>query len=135
MQMNIPFVNNIGIEKKDDKTLKLGCHKDVSNHIGSIHAAAQFALAETQSGLYLESVFPKYKGKIIPLLRASSVKYKTPATTEVYAIAHASKESLEKFEAQFLKKGRAGITVFVELRDSNEVVTMIGEFGWFIQRV
>jgi acyl-coenzyme A thioesterase PaaI-like protein len=135
MQMNIPFVNNLGIEKKDEKSLKLAFHKDVSNHIGSIHAAAQFALAETQSGLYLESVFPEYKGTFIPLLRSSSVKYKTPATTEVYAIANASKESLKKFETQFLKKGRAGITVFVELRDTNNVTTMLGEFGWFIQKI
>jgi hypothetical protein len=85
--------------------------------------------------LYLESVFPEYKGTFIPLLRSSSVKYKTPATTEVYAIANASKESLKKFETQFLKKGRAGITVFVELRDTNNVTTMLGEFGWFIQKI
>jgi acyl-coenzyme A thioesterase PaaI-like protein len=135
MQMNIPFVKHIGIEKKDEKTLKLALKKEVENHIGTMHGAAQFALAETQSGLYLESVFPKYKGTFVPLLRSSSVKYKTPVTTEVYAIAHASKESLEKFEAQFLKKGRASISVFVELRDSDDVLTMVGEFGWYIQEI
>jgi len=135
MQMSIPFVNHVGIEEKDKKTLILAFKENVQNHIGTMHAAAQFALAETQSGFYLESIFPEYKGKIIPLLRSSSVKYKNPATTEVYGVATASVESLEKFEVQFLKKGRATITVFVELRDTNNVVTMLGEFGWFIQRV
>jgi len=135
MPMNIPFVNYVGIKEKDEKTLKLAFNENVQNHIQTMHGAAQFALAETQSGFYLESIFPEYKGKFVPLLRSSSVKYKNPATTELYAIATASEESLKKFEAQFLKKGRASITVFVELRDSNDVVTMVGEFGWFIQKL
>lgn len=135
MQMKIPFVTHIGIKEKDEKTLKLSFNESVKNHVGTMHGAAQFALAETQSGFYLESIFPQYKGKFIPLLRSSSVKYKNPATTELYGTATASKESLEKFEAQFLKKGRASISVSVELRDSNDVLTMTGEFAWFIQKI
>ena len=134
MEFIVPFVHEMGIEKKDEEHLKLACHENVTNHIRSIHAGALFTLAETQSGFYLESIFSSYKGTFIPLLRASSVKYKMPATTEVYAIAEASKESLEKFETQYLKKGRASITVSVELRDIDEVLVMLGEFSWFVQR-
>ena len=132
--MNVPLVSHLGIEEKDEKTLKLECHSNVQNHIGTIHAAAQFALAETQSGHYLTSLFPQYKGKILPLLRSSTVKYKNPATSEVYAVAFAKEVDLEKFEAQFLKKGRATITVEVKVMDVNGVITMQGEFGWFIQK-
>ncbi len=134
MQMNIPFVKHVGIKDEDKSTLSLELKEEVKNHIGTMHGAAQFALAETQSGLYLESVFPTYQNKIIPLLRSSSVKYKNLATKKLYATAHASKESLEKFETQFLKKGRAGITIFVELRDEDKLLTFVGEFGWFIQK-
>ena len=133
--MNVPLVTHLGIEEKDETSLKLEAHKHVQNHIGTIHAAAQFALAETQSGYYLESLFPQYKGKILPLLRSSSVKYKNPATKEIYAVATVTTEALEKFEAQFLKKGRATITVEVKVMDADEVVTMQGEFGWFIQKI
>jgi len=122
-------------QEKDEKALKLACHSNVQNHIGTIHAAAQFALAETQSGHYLSSIFPQYKGKFIPLLRSSSVKYKSPASSEIYAVATAKAEDLKKFEAQFLKKGRATISVEVKVIDNNEVVTMQGEFGWFIQKL
>ena len=31
-----------------------------------MYGATQFTLAETESGFYLESIFPEYKGKIIP---------------------------------------------------------------------
>ena len=133
--MDVPLVTHLGIEEKDKITLKLECHSNVQNHIGTIHAAAQFALAETQSGHYLTSIFPEYKGKILPLLRSSTVKYKHPAQSEVYAVAFAKDEDLKKFESQFIKKGRASITVEVKVMDVDGVVTMQGEFGWFIQKI
>jgi len=132
--IDIPFAKHVGIEKKEEGTLMLVETEVVQNHIQTIHGAAQFALAETQSGLYLRSLFPEYAEEVIPLLRSSSVKYKHPATKEIVAIATVDDESKEKFEAQFLKKGRASITIAVELRDSNDVVTMMGEFTWFVQK-
>lgn len=132
---DIPFVKHIGIERKEEGTLKLEAIEVVQNHIQTIHAAAQFALAETQSGLYLQRLFPEYKDQVVPLLRGSTVKYKQPATKEIYAVASVDDESKEKFKAQFLKKGRASIIIEVELKDSDEVVTMVGEFTWFVQKL
>jgi len=133
--MNVPLVSHLGIEREDETTLKLACHSNVQNHIGTIHAAAQFALAETRSGEYLAGLFPQYKGKFLPLLRSSSVKYRNPASSEIYAKAIAKEADLEKFEAQFLKKGRATIRVEVKVMDKENIVTMQGEFNWFIQKV
>ena len=133
--MNVPLVSHLGIEEKDETTLKLVCHSHVQNHIGTIHAAAQFALAETQSGHYLASIFPQYKGKFIPLLRSSTVKYKNPASSEIYAEAFAKDIDLEKFEVRFLKKGRASIVVKVKVMDEDGVLTMHGEFNWFVQKI
>jgi len=133
--MNVPLVSHLGIEREDETTLKLACHSNVQNHIGTIHAAAQFALAETQSGDYLSALFPQYQGQFLPLLRSSSVKYRNPASSEIYAKAIAKEADLEKFEAQFLKKGRATISVEVKVRDKEEVVTMQGEFNWFVQEI
>ena len=133
--MNVPLVSHLGIERRDEKTLKLAYHNNVQNHIGTIHAAAQFALAETQSGDYLSGLFPQHKGKFLPLLRSSTVKYRNPASSEIYAEAVAKEADLKKFETQFLKKGRATISVVVKVMDSEGVVTMEGEFNWFVQRV
>jgi len=71
----------------------------------------------------------------VPLLRASTVKYKQLASKEIYAVAFVDDESKEKFEAQFLKKDRASISIEVEVKDSDEVVTMVGEFTWFVQKL
>ena len=132
---DIPFAKHIGIKRKEEGTLKLEATDVVQNHIQTIHASAQFALAETQSGLYLQTLFPEFADQVVPLLRGSTVKYKQPATKEIYAVASVDDESKEKFETQFLKKGRASITISVELRDSNEMVTMVGEFTWFVQKL
>ena len=130
----IPFVKHIGIEQEESQ-LFLAPILDVENHIGTIHASAQFALAETQSGLFLQEEFSDIEGEVLPLLRSSTVKYKSPATTKLKAVATVSDEVKSKFKEQFLKKGRATIAIEVELRDSEDVVTMVGEFVWFVQRV
>lgn len=132
---NIPFVQHIGIDKFIENNLELQNKTIVHNHIGTMHAGAQFTLAETQSGLYLQTLFPEYKDQVVPLLRSSTVKYKHPAVKDIYAVASVEEEAKEKFEAQFLKKGRASITIAVELKDSDDVVTMIGEFTWFVQKI
>jgi len=132
---HIPFVQHVGIEHKDEKTLQLEATKEVKNHIDTIHASAQFTLAESQSGLFLQQLFPEYVGKVVPLLRSSSLKYKAPALKEIYATATVSNEEKEKFLIRFTKKGRATILVAVKIIDSNDTLTMQGEFSWFVQKI
>ena len=70
----------------------------------------------------------------MPLLRSSSLKYKHPAETALTAIASVDEASKEKFEAQYLKKGRAVLTIHVELQDSSGTTTMVSEFAWYVQQ-
>ena len=133
--VEIPFVSHIGIEEWTGDTLQLSPAEETGNHVGTIHAAALFALAETQSGVYLQSLFPEYGvDEVLPLLRGSNLKYRAPASSTVYAVATTSIEEQERFLSQFERKGRAGITVAVTLKDSTETVVMTGEFSWFVQR-
>ena len=132
---HIPFAKHIGIEYKDEGTLKLESTEAVKNHIQSIHASAQFTLAETQSGLFLQHEFPELVGKVIGVLRGSSLKYKNPATTSIYATATIDDSIKEKFLSQLERKDRAGISITVEVRDANEVITMVGTFDWFIHKI
>ena len=131
----IPFAKHIGIEYKGEGTLKLDSTDIVQNHIQGIHASAQFTLAETQSGLFLQQAFPELVGKVAGVLHGSTVKYKNPATTSIHAIAILGDIVKEKFLSQLERKGRAGISITVELRDQNEVITMVGTFDWFIHKI
>jgi len=131
--IDVPFGKHVGL-KQENKNLILEPRLDIENHIGTIHASAQFTLAETQSALFLQSEFP-HIGEVVPLLRSSTVKYKAPATTKLTAIATISDEVKVKFEEQFSKKGRATISLKVEVKDLDNTLTMVGEFTWFIQKV
>ena len=133
--IQIPFAKHIGIERKDEGTLKLEPLQRVQNHIQSIHASAQFALAETQSGLFLQEVFPEYVGKVVGVLRSSTVKYKASAMTTIVAKATLDDEAKKKFSVQLERKGRATIAIDVSILDEEGIVTMQGAFTWFIQKL
>ena len=127
----IPFIKKIGIGKSEDGRLVLA--SDNSNHINTLHASAQFALAETASGEALQALFPELVGKVVPVLRDSQIKFKKPTVHTISAIASVEEATKEKFLAQFERKGRATITVNVDVVDAKEVVTCSGFFNWFVQ--
>jgi len=129
---NIPFVNHIRIENLDN-TLSLNFENHLLNHINTIHASAQFTLAETQSGLHLQSLFPELEGKVVPVLRDAQIKYKKPALEKIIAYSSVDDEAIMKFKSQFEKKGRGSIQIEVQIKDINDVLTCHATFTWFIQ--
>ena len=106
---------------------------DVLNHIETIHAGAQFALAETQSGLHLQSLFPELEGKVIPVLRDAQIKYKKPAQEKIIAFSSTDEEAVIKFKSQFEKKGRDSLQIEVKIKDIDDVLTCQATFTWFVQ--
>lgn len=133
--LEIPFIKKVGIQRKNEGYLTLLFNDSLHNHIKTIHASAQFALAETSSGELLQTQFPELVGKVIPLLRESQVKFKKPAIKSITAHSTITAETLEKFSLQYGKKGRATLPVYVEIKDSDNTVTFTGVFTWFIQRI
>jgi len=130
----IPFINLVGIEQHKDE-LSLSIETKVLNHIQTIHAAAQFSLAEAQSGIYLQTLFPEMEGLVIPLLRDAQIKYKKPATQKIVAFPSIEEDSIIKFKEQFERKGRGTIQVDVKIKDIDDVLTTQATFTWFIQKI
>jgi len=97
----IPFVKKTGIIKTENNELILPFTSDTHNHLKTMHASAQFTLAETASGEFLQTSFPDLAGKVIPVLR----------------------------------KGRASITVNVDIKDTEGTLTCIASYNWFIQKL
>ncbi len=131
----IPFAKHVGIAYLEEGTLKLEPIQHVQNHIESIHASAQFTLAETQSGLFLHKLFPEYEGKVAGVLRSSTVKFRAPALTTVMAKATLNEDGKMKFITQLESKGRAIVSIDVSVIDTKGIVTMQGEFSWFVQKI
>ena len=133
--IEIPFAQTVGIIESDNGLLMLNMGISVSNHIGSIHASAQFTLAETASGKLLLESFPELEGKVVPLLRDSKIKFKRPAETAITATAIISIEDKESLLKQLNSRGRGSIEILVEIKDVNNKVTCSGVFNWYIQNI
>ncbi|WP_037956058.1 MULTISPECIES: YiiD C-terminal domain-containing protein, partial [unclassified Sulfurospirillum] len=113
--LEIPFVQKVGLARTQDGHLVLPVDKSNENHIQTVHASAQFTLAETLSGEALQKMFPHLDGNVVPILRESEIKFKKPATGVIYGLTHIDDTMREKFEEQLAKKGRASISVEVEI--------------------
>lgn len=133
----IPFSKliNITYQNPERNKLVLPFSKDKQNHLGTFHAAAQFALAEAASGLALLEQFPQLADSVVPVMRKSNVKYKNPAQSDISASATIHTDEKQRFENQLDKKGRAIITVHVEVVDSKNIITLTGVFEWFVQEL
>ncbi len=130
---SIPFVKKVGIHKNQFGNLELKFNHDVQNHLKTVHASAQFTLAETASGEILYVLFPELAVKVIPVMRESKIKYKNPATKDIIAYPTVSEQARLAFKEQLDKKGRASIIVNVEIRDVDDTLICSGDFKWFIQ--
>ncbi len=131
----IPFVKKVGIARSKKGELELPFNVDTHNHLQTMHASAQFTLAETASGELLQTLFPELVDKVIPVLRDAKVKFKKPAVKNILAYPSISDESQIKFNEQIDKKGRASISVNVDIKDIEGTVTCVATYNWFVQKI
>ncbi len=124
----------IGIKREGNAPLSLKLSENNQNHIATMHAGAQFILAEAASGTYLSKLFPELKDQIIPLLRSSSIKYKKTAIGTITTYPSLSQEEQERFMKQFSKKSRGIIEVNVILKNEHQEIVSISSFTWFIEK-
>ena len=106
----------------------------LKNHVGTMHAAAQFALAESASGACLQRQFPKLADKVIAVVRQANVKYRKPATGDLFAFAEVDETTRTKLEENLKTRPVAQALVNVSLKDARGTVTLTASFEWFLVR-
>jgi len=134
----VPFNAFIGIKRSqrpDLGTLTLEDAPRYHNHLETVHAAAQFALAEACSGEYLLIRFARLAEGHLAVVRRVEVKFRNPAKGEMYAKAHVSEEQIDKFIADVTSRGRAFLTIDVDVLTADETTAMRAAFEWYVQVV
>lgn len=129
----VPFAAHNGIEIDADNTVYLPAQSHVHNHMNGVHAGAQFLLAESASGYYLLTAFPDFVGRVIPLLRQSTIKYSQQAAGSLRSKINIAESVQDKFLETLSTKGRALIDVEVEIVNEADEVTCSASFRWFVQ--
>lgn len=133
--LDLPFNKFIGIEKAsgDEYLLMLGGEEKYLNHLNTVHASAQFALAEATSGLFLLTEFQELTN-IFPVVRKVETKYKKPAQGKVFSKASYVDTDKEKILEELNTRRRTLITVRVLLYDSEQKNIMQSDFEWFVAK-
>ena len=129
----LPFNKYIGLEKSSDPQylLMLQNKKEYLNHLETVHASAQFALAEATSGYFLLNQFQELTN-ILPVVRKVETKYRKPAQGIVFSKANFIDTDKDIILEDLNSKKRALITVRVLLYDSIQNNVMQSDFEWFI---
>ncbi len=117
-----------------DHLLELPLGEASRNHVGTMHAAAQFALAEAASAACLQREFPALEARVLAVVRAARIKYRRPGTGTLRAFGRLAEDARARLAADLEARSRTATTVDVELRDATGEVVFAGEFDWFIAR-
>jgi hypothetical protein len=132
----LPFNSLIGIRLASDSAHLLQLPSGSSqylNHLGTVHAGAQLALAEASSGEFLLRHFAS-AADLVPVVRRVEAKFRKPANGTIVSTANATPESLARLDSKLSSKGRSLIPIRVELYDESGAHTLSATFDWFIQR-
>ena len=133
--LNIPFHRLLHIGKDQISDEYLFCMEErpeLLNHLGTIHACAQLALAEASAGEYLVQQFNELKGKVVPVIRKTEVKYALPANGSLFSKVSFISGTREEYLEEYEKRGRFLIPTKVEVYNSENKRTLTAVFNWFI---
>jgi acyl-coenzyme A thioesterase PaaI-like protein len=107
----------------------------VKNHLGTMHAAAQFSLAEGASAECLQRRFGVSLGQVFAVVRDVEVKYRRPATSDLFAYGEPDARTREHLVREVSDRGRATAVILIDLKDHAGTLAFHGKFQWFISKV
>jgi acyl-coenzyme A thioesterase PaaI-like protein len=131
----LPFNRFIGLRGAADpeKLLTLPAGEQYLNHLGTVHASAQLALAEASSGEFLLRALGSSDG-VVPVVRRLESKFRKPANGAITSSVSTPPEAIEQLRAELEAKGRAIISVAVDVHDESGAHTLSATVEWFITR-
>jgi len=132
---HLPFNHFIGIEKCEGNTegiFQLSADPKYLNHVGTVHASALYALAEASSGEFLSRNLNIELENIFPILRRADIKYRKPATGQIYATGVYNEEDWDKFHETYQKKKRALIAFQINLLNAEQIEVATAIYEWFV---
>ncbi len=134
--LDLPFNKVMLIKPSDapDTILMLEDQERYRNHLGTVHASAQYALAEASSGEILERNFGDWNGAYFPVVRRVDVKYKNPGKGRLFSTGFIDADSVTRANKELAEKGRTLVDVVVKVVDEGKNVTFESTFTWFLTK-
>lgn len=132
----IPFVANTGIEievlEKGYTRMRMPFAPN-RNHVGTMYAGALFTLAELPGGAIFISSFDT--SRFYPIVRDMSIRFRRPATGDVWVDVRVSDEFVQKVQAEAEANGKADYEWESELKDASGTVVAIAKSIFQLRRI
>ena len=118
-----PFLGHLGLEVLEARlgavALRLALHHKVSNHTGSVHGGAQYALGEAAAIALAATLFPERLPDLDLLTAQAAIIYHRPACGDLTARATLPAKECERLRTEFGARGRVRFAVAVALADAD----------------
>lgn len=103
------------------------------NHVGTIHAAAQFGLGEAASGSMMLAAFGDLQAAgAVPLAAEATIRYRKPSRGDLRGVATLSNAEQARVRAEIMASGKGRCTVAVQLIDAEGVATTELSVEWVL---
>ena len=136
MNKDIKFSSLLGVQREQNsEQMQLPFADHVLNHVGNMHASAQFALAEISSGDYMRKRFPELADKVMAVVRRAEIKYSKPVDCLLTACPSADDGEAKKMLDQLERKGKALFSVQVKLKNETGEITTHAVYHWFVTKL
>lgn len=133
----LPFNQLVGLEATDpDSELLISLPDDpkYTNHLGTVHASALFAVAEAGSGEFLQRQLGHIEGAV-PVVRRVEGKFRKPAKGRVSARASVPSDEVSRWASELANRGRVLAPVTIEVVDADHAVVFSATVVWFISKM
>jgi len=110
---------------------RLPFRSEITNHIGSVHAAAIFGLAEAASGGAMSGAFAPVATSIRPVAASATVEFSRIAQTDLVARASTRLASADLREA-LQRDGKVVFDVAVTLQDASDAEVARVTVSWHV---
>jgi len=125
----VPFNRTLGIEivavTANEVTLRLPLRPELANHVGTMHAAAQYALGEATSGALNVLIFGAQIAQLTVLNRAAQIEYRRPSQGSLSARGELGDEALQQVRDAFAKERRAKYSTAIALYAESDPTTIV----------
>ena len=132
--IDLPFNELVGLQQGGGSSLlTLPVGEQYLNHLGTVHAGALLTLAEAASGEFLLKHFGSTEG-VVPVVRRIEAKFRKPARGAITSSTSVSEEVLDEMNGELAAKGRALLSIPVDLHDQSGTRVLSASVDWFITR-
>lgn len=140
LAQSVPFNRVLGVEVLEigdgEAIVRMPSSPDRLNHVGTVHAAAQFGLGEAAAGACVVARFGDLQAHgIVPLAVDASIHYLRPAGGALRAAAALDAESVNSIREDALAGNKPRFPVHVRIFDEVDRLTTEMSVTWVLMRV